>query len=150
VAKITAHDNGVHVCGPISLDRCGAPCEKRGLDQAVERYQPQQVTAQLLHRQRGGEQYPIHKPSVDRRHGAAVVGGPAGRQLFDGVHHQRSGHVSGIRESEQVAHHRRAQAVRDQEHGHGANHSEEKLQTAEAAPFLGPGEQDLPRFGGVT
>jgi len=76
-----------------------------------------------------------------------VVGGPVGRQLFDGAHHQRGGRVSGIRESQQVADQRRVQAARDQEHARGANQAEEQLQAADAGPVLGPGEQAVPRFG---
>lgn len=153
VAEITAHDDGVHVRGTIGLDRCCAPGKKRGLDQAIERHQPQQAPAQMLHRQRGRQQQPIREPPVGRRYGLAAVGrraGHTGRQLSDGFHHQHGGRVSGIRESEQVTRQHRPRAARDQEHARGANDSEEQFQTADAAPFFGPDEQTVPRFGGVV
>jgi len=81
----------------------------------------------------------------------------AGRQpgravwrLSDGFHHQGDGRISGVRESEQVTGQHRAQAARHQEHARSAHDAEKQLQTADAGPVFGPGEQAVPRSGGVV
>lgn len=149
--EITAHNDGVHVRGTVGVDGRGAPREKCGLDQAIERHQPQQATAQLLHRECGRQQHPVREPSGGWRHGCSSVGHRhGGRNLTGGLHHQRDGRIGGIREPEQVTENHREERARDQEHASAADEAEEQFQAAHAAPGLGPGEQAVPRFGGVA